>query len=40
MGESFRADEYPIACRNGVILSGTRYHTGYRDRAFDYGAEL
>ncbi|MCA9551661.1 MAG: DUF3500 domain-containing protein [Myxococcales bacterium] len=29
-----------VACQNGVILSGTHYHTVYRDRAFDYGAEL
>ena len=29
-----------VACQNGVILSGTHYHTIYRDRDYDYGAEL
>lgn len=29
-----------VAVQNGVVLSGTHYHTIYRDRSFDYGGEL
>lgn len=29
-----------VAVQNGVVLSGTHYHTIYRDRSFDYGGAL
>lgn len=29
-----------VAMQNGVILSGTHYHTIYRDKEFDYGGVL
>lgn len=29
-----------VACQNGVVLSGTHYHTIYRDRLGDYGGAL
>ena len=29
-----------VSCQNGVVLSGTHYHTIYRDKSYDYGAEL
>ncbi|MCB9592187.1 MAG: DUF3500 domain-containing protein [Sandaracinaceae bacterium] len=29
-----------LSCQNGVVLSGTHYHSIYRDRSFDYGSVL
>lgn len=29
-----------VACQNGVILSGTHFHTIYRDEEYDYGGAL
>ncbi|WP_430460258.1 DUF3500 domain-containing protein [Thalassolituus sp. LLYu03] len=29
-----------VACQSGVILSGTHYHTIYRDKTWDYGNSL
>ena len=43
-GTYFRVDGprawIELACQSGAVLTGTHYHTVYRDRGYDYGGAL